>query len=64
MYPLSLIHRRKGRWLHVGSNPTFPTKNIKIMKIIWKFQKFLLYLYCSSLKKWRLGGMGRHGGLN
>ena len=29
MYPLSLIHRRKGSWLHVGSNPTFPTKKYK-----------------------------------
>lgn len=25
MYPLCLIHSRKGSWLHMGSNPIFPT---------------------------------------
>lgn len=25
VYPLSLIHYRKGNWLHEGSNPSTPT---------------------------------------
>ena len=29
-------------------------KNIsKKLKKVWKFQNFLLYLYCSSLKEWK-----------
>ena len=42
--------------------PLWAHKQYKIMKIIWKFQKFLLYLYCSSLKKWKCDKL-KYGGL-
>ena len=44
MYPLSLIHRRKGSRLHVGSNPTVPTKKYKnnenYLKLFGSFKNF------------------------
>ena len=50
-YPLSLIHRRKGSWLHVGSNPTVPTNRTKKIMIYEHYHTFFElrnYLYINK----------------
>ena len=49
MYPLSLIHRRKGSWLHMGSNPIIPTdKKLFIITFLMIFGNYIL-LYTKKI---------------